>query len=87
MKPHLIVAVAFGLIALPIVAKADNPPAVKGKSTFAPGQQTGAAKDYAPGQKRQVQDNKKMPGASEYAPGQQGRTDGPGQSGMAPKKK
>lgn len=42
----------------------------KGKSTYAPGQQDGAAKLYAPGQKQ-----KANPGtlAKQYAPGKQGR--------------
>lgn len=75
MRPQHVVALAFGLIALPAIAMAQTPPPTKGKSDEAPGQQSGPAKKYAPGQRRKVRDDLKKPGASEYAPGQQDRVD------------
>ena len=61
MKSLTIAAVALGLAISPAVAQNSGSSAKE----FAPGQQTGPAKKYAPGQKQ------KQPGqAKKFAPGQ-----------------
>jgi hypothetical protein len=63
---------AAGVLALPCGTMAqtkDRP----GQSEYAPGQQPGPAKKWAPGQQERRYDKDKQPGAKEYAPGQQPR--------------
>ena len=68
------VTVAF-LVPAAAVAQTDaNKKTGPGQSEYAPGQQQGPAKKYAPGQQRKKKDDPTKPGASEYAPGQQGKT-------------
>jgi hypothetical protein len=73
MRRVLIALSAAAIIGTPVFTLAqtkDQP----GHSESAPGQRAtkpGEAKKYAPGQREQMQNRDKQPGAKEYAPGHQ----------------
>ena len=89
MKRIAAIATVAAVLGMSAAALAQSTPPKKtgpGQSEFAPGQQSGPAKKFAPGQKMQQKDDPNSPGATEYAPGQQGKTTPPPNPGSTKKK-
>jgi hypothetical protein len=76
MKRFFSYFLACAILAVPATVMAQTPKKTPGASGDAPGQQTGPAKNYAPGQKMLDEDGKPggPGGASQYAPGQKDTT-------------
>ena len=74
MKRFCSYLLACAIVAVPASVMAQTPK--KGSSGDAPGQQTGPAKNFAPGQKMLDESGKPggQGGASQYAPGQKDTT-------------
>ena len=76
MKRFCSCVLACAILAVPATVMGQTPKKSPGASGDAPGQQTGPAKDYAPGQQMQKEPGKPggQGGASQYAPGQKDTT-------------